>query len=142
MPEKNLTSVDLNSVACVGADVAFHHPSEVVTNAAISKERKRAILAAWASDAHSVENAPGLRQIESGAIVSLADILAALRVLDGSDWATHCNGPNKLNRKRRRWPIYGFSRWGGKEDDDDDPPPSPAAAEIPRFYIRVNAQAA
>jgi hypothetical protein len=44
---------------------------------------KRALLARWASDAHAVENAPALRQLDDGSVVELGEILRVLRSLDG-----------------------------------------------------------
>jgi hypothetical protein len=45
---------------------------------------KRAILAAWVSDACAVENLPNWRKLPgTGALVALDDILDALRALDG-----------------------------------------------------------
>jgi hypothetical protein len=45
---------------------------------------KRAILAAWVSDACAVENLPNWRKLPgTGALVARDDILDALRALDG-----------------------------------------------------------
>jgi hypothetical protein len=45
---------------------------------------KRAILAAWVSDACAVENLPNWRKLPgTGALVALDDILDALQALDG-----------------------------------------------------------
>ena len=60
----------------------FTHPDEVLACPSLSNAERRARLAAWASDAHAVEGRPTLRQLESGAVVAVADILAALRSLD------------------------------------------------------------
>jgi hypothetical protein len=46
---------------------------------------RRAILAACASDAHAVEDAPWLRQLENGARISVDEVLSALRALDDED---------------------------------------------------------
>jgi len=62
----------------------FTHPDEVLACDSLSNRERRAILANWASDAHAVESRPTLRQLESGAIVPLTEILAALQALDGS----------------------------------------------------------
>jgi hypothetical protein len=63
-------------------DVFFLHPEDVVSEPSLATHEKRAILAAWASDAHAVENMPTLRRLESGAIVKLDDIIDALKRLD------------------------------------------------------------
>lgn len=60
----------------------FIHPDEVLADPSLWDEEKRALLAAWASDAHAVEGRPTLRQLDSGAIVPVSEILAALRSLD------------------------------------------------------------
>jgi hypothetical protein len=47
---------------------------------------KRVILSSWASDMFAVESCPSLREIPGiGRAIRLADILAALRKLDGED---------------------------------------------------------
>jgi hypothetical protein len=49
----------------------------------LSLREKRAILSSWASDACAVESAPGLRRVPgSGQVVSVDEILEALRALD------------------------------------------------------------
>ncbi|HTJ58033.1 MAG TPA: hypothetical protein VL418_10770 [Devosiaceae bacterium] len=94
-------------------------------------EEKRATLASWASDARAVENAPALRRLDDGTLVSVDAILEALRHLDAiEDAGTRASRPIA---ERRRRPL----RWRPKfrrhrRDDDDDPPPCPAAATLPR----------
>ena len=62
----------------------FGHPDEVLRANALTREQKRAVLAGWASDAWAVESAPWLRYCPGGGSpVRLADVLAALRALDG-----------------------------------------------------------
>jgi hypothetical protein len=60
----------------------FEHPSDVVANPAVSLNEKRAILAAWASDACAVEASPALRKNPRGRTVPFDDIMDALRALD------------------------------------------------------------
>jgi hypothetical protein len=60
----------------------FGHPSEVVNDAGLTLDEKRAILASWASDACATEAAPDLRSTASGARVRFDDIMEALRTLD------------------------------------------------------------
>jgi hypothetical protein len=62
--------------------LSFDHPSEVLARVETPLAERRAILAAWASDAHAVEDAPHLRQLENGARVPVSEILEALRQLD------------------------------------------------------------
>ena len=62
---------------------AFTHPEEVLRDGSLSAAEKRVILSSWASDAHTVESQPWLRQVPGGDHpVALAAILAALRRLD------------------------------------------------------------
>ncbi len=56
----------------------LHHPSEVLGHPDLRADERRAILAGWASDAHAVENAPWLRQLENGARIPVDEILCAL----------------------------------------------------------------
>ena len=61
---------------------AFGHPMEVVQDAELTLNEKRAILASWASDACAVEAAPDLRANASGCVVRWDDIMDALRIHD------------------------------------------------------------
>ena len=62
---------------------AFCHPSDVLRDADLTLGEKRAILAAWASDACAVEAAPSLRSVSGGANpVPVDDIFQALSELD------------------------------------------------------------
>ena len=106
------------------------HPDDVLSSRRLSADDKRAILATWASDAHAVPNLPAMRQLESGAIVSIDTVLAALRALDGAgaDQAATRLAPHV---KRDRRPLFArllVPLRSRTDDDDDDPPPSPAAA--------------
>jgi hypothetical protein len=61
----------------------FRHLREVLEHPSLSRSDKRALLAAWASDACAVEGRPAWRQIPgSGALVMVDDLLDALRALD------------------------------------------------------------
>jgi hypothetical protein len=62
---------------------AFAHPQSVVDDPGLTLNEKRAILAAWASDACAVEAPPALRQAPGSVrAVSVDEILEALRLLD------------------------------------------------------------
>jgi hypothetical protein len=61
---------------------AFAHPSHVVADCDLRLSEKRAILAAWASDACAVEANPALRRAPGSARVRFDDIMDALRTLD------------------------------------------------------------
>lgn len=61
----------------------YFHPMEIVKDPDISRKRKRALLADWASDRNTVESKPALRRNPvTGAQCTLAEIVAALRLLD------------------------------------------------------------
>lgn len=111
--------------------LTFVHPDDVLNSRALSLADKRAILASWASDAHAVPNLPAMRQLDSGAIVSIDTVLSALRTLDAREPAPSL-GPKRGPWARRN--VALLSRWRkppGRDDGDDDPPPCPAAALHP-----------
>lgn len=112
-----------------GELLTVHHPDEVVNRPGMSLEEKRAILAAWASDSHAVEGAPALRQLGSGAVVPVDDILAALRRLDQLSsrgrW-TGARPPSTPRRRARRIRPWSLPLRRRRDDDDDPPPGAPA----------------
>jgi hypothetical protein len=61
---------------------AFAHPIDVVRDADLTLNEKRAILASWASDACAIEAAPELRVNASGSVVRWDDVMDALYILD------------------------------------------------------------
>ena len=64
--------------------VPFRDPQEVLIHPGLGVDAKRAILAAWVSDACAAENLPNWRKLlGTGALVALDDILDALQALDG-----------------------------------------------------------
>jgi hypothetical protein len=85
---------------------AFAHPDDVVADADLTHNEKRAILAAWASDACAVEAAPALRRAPGApAPVTVDSILEALRTLDAAASAT-----SWARRQARRESIEEFRR--------------------------------
>lgn len=61
----------------------FAHPREVLSDPELDPTEKRAILAAWASDASAVESRPEFRWLpDTPGPVALSHILAALSALD------------------------------------------------------------
>lgn len=73
---------DINALLNPG--MRFDHPGDVIADASLTTAEKRAILAFWASDASAVASCPALRAPAGlKAPVSIDDILAALRELDG-----------------------------------------------------------
>ena len=62
---------------------AFTHPADVLHDADLTLNEKRAILASWASDVCAVESAPALRIGPAGSKpVTFDDIMDTLRALD------------------------------------------------------------
>jgi hypothetical protein len=115
----------------------YASPEDVLLDPALSVAEKRNILASWASDAHAVADKPALRQLESGAVVGVQDVLAALQELDG---LAHLNiGRPSARQTSHRRHSARVLRWlppdlRGRhpDNDDDDPPPCPAViAPIP-----------
>lgn len=78
---------------------AFEHPSQIVHDPDMTLNEKRAILAAWASDACAVESAPALRQAAIGKPVTFDDIIEALRTLD--EEARAVDGRAKYKKRLR-----------------------------------------
>jgi len=62
---------------------AFRTPMDVVKDPDLTTREKRAILAAWASDACAVQAAPELRRPPDGPTVLFDDVMDALKALDG-----------------------------------------------------------
>ena len=82
----------------------FNHPRDVLNDADLTREEKRAILSSWASDACAVDSTPGLRLPPGApAPVSFDDIVDALRSLDDDPTPPRPGGiPIRLKRRQRR----------------------------------------
>jgi hypothetical protein len=78
----------------------FAHPMDVVHDRDLTLSEKRAILAAWASDACAVEAAPALRRPPGAPVVSFDDIMDALRTLDREDFKPPPHYRRVLARRR------------------------------------------
>lgn len=120
-----------------GQSVSLNHPDDVVTDPRLSLDEKRALLAAWASDAHAVEDEPTLRQLDNGAVVSLTEIRRAIDQLDHDEPKLVAEAKAwGFPSARRHSPVGArkmkLSRRWRYDDDDDDPPPSPVHAAVPR----------
>lgn len=62
----------------------FKHPDDVLKDATLEVQEKRAILSSWASDACAVESMPTLRYPPGAERpVAFDDIMDAMRQLDG-----------------------------------------------------------
>jgi hypothetical protein len=79
-------------------DTVAHHPAmaargsgyqsinDVLNDAYLDQQQKRAILASWASDLWSIESCPWLREVPGVRTpLRVSDIFAALRALDDRD---------------------------------------------------------
>jgi hypothetical protein len=113
----------------------YTHPSDVTTDQKLTTAEKKAVLASWISDARGVENAPSLRQLDSGAVVEVDAILQALVLLDQQAPDRRENGQRlHLSGRSRnvlsRW-MKRISASKSSNDNDDDPPPAPAGLGIP-----------
>ncbi|MBR0706272.1 MULTISPECIES: hypothetical protein [Bradyrhizobium] len=84
MSNANTNTGNLNPLFHPAAHYAS--PEDVLNDNELSAPEKRIILSSWASDMFAVESCPALREIPGmGRTIRLADILAALRKLDGED---------------------------------------------------------
>ena len=106
----------------------YGHPEDVLRDQSISLAEKRALLASWASDARAVPGVPILRQLDDGSVVTLDEIMRALKALDGGREQL-ASRPHFDRRRKNRWTSW-LPR--GRRDDDNDPPPVPAYATPPR----------
>ena len=125
--------------AVSGRSAAIGDPDDILRNPRLSSAEKRAILADWASDAHSVKDHPALRQLDDGSVVDVDEILRALQALDaGADQAEITRGPfeGSAGKFLSRW----RSAFRPRRDDDDDPPPCPASAALPMRLRLVSAR--
>ena len=130
MHTPNITSGTNEPRSDRGEARVWADPNYVLNDPAMTLAEKRALLASWASDARAVPNYPPLRQLESGAYVTIDAVLDALKRLDGLE-------SRAAQETRGEWPRKGhWSRLGQRwrrysRDDDDDDPFSPAPAMRP-----------
>jgi hypothetical protein len=115
-----------------GSRALLGGPEEVLRDPRLNLAEKREVLARWASDAHAVENAPALRQLDDGSVVRVDEVLCALKALDGPEGRPPAERPAWIahTRKRGRFP-HRLRIIRSHRRDDDDPPPRPAAAAFP-----------
>jgi hypothetical protein len=91
--------------------LAFDRPEDVVRDADLTLNEKRAILASWASDACAVESAPTLREAPGGARVTFEEIVDALRRLDAEVARMRMKTQGGARRRVNRWK---YSARGGE----------------------------
>jgi len=105
-PPRSTTSFSLDLAALLNPAQAFAHPRDVVADPELTLNEKRAMLAAWASDACAVEAAPALRRAPGAdEPVQVDAILDALRALDQA-----ANETAWARRQTRRMSIENFRR--------------------------------
>jgi hypothetical protein len=81
----------------------YNSPAEVLADPNLSDAEKRIILSSWASDMYAVESCPALRDIPGVRnSIRLADILSALRQLDGEEDSLRPGGICRWPRRTRR----------------------------------------
>ena len=82
---------------------SFHYPHQVVSDANLGLDEKRAILAAWASDEHAVESLPTLRHLPGTPFpVTFSSITDARIALDKMTGVNDDDPPSSPNVKRQR----------------------------------------
>jgi hypothetical protein len=90
---------------------AFASPMDVVDDPDMTVQEKRAILAAWASDACAVEAAPELRNPQTAGDARFDHIMEALNKLDRTT-ADRPDYGRFINRARRWKELYRNDRGG------------------------------
>lgn len=110
MNQDTRTNLDLDDL--LHPAQAFAHPSDVVNDADLTLNEKRAILASWASDACAIEAAPALRQVPGGALVGYDEVMDALRTLDKQ---AQDNRSLRWRRRIRRERMFGRGHGGQTE---------------------------
>lgn len=102
---------------------AYSHPSDVLRDTDLTLGEKRAILAAWTSDACAVEAAPSLRSAPGGAgPVAVDDIFEALSELDKEargdavkSWASRQIRRQRIENLRHEFRTHRRVPWAGPE---------------------------
>jgi len=80
---RNVISIREGAADRKGPFWSFNYPHQVVSDANLDLEEKRAILSAWASDEHTVDSLPTLRHLPGTPFpVTLSSIMAARVALD------------------------------------------------------------
>jgi len=121
-PNTSYPSSDVEMLAC-----GFSHPDEIVRDNSLSLDEKRELLADWASDIRSIKDHPTYRLIDSGQVLSLAEILKAIADLEQQESTPSerlCRSDDQ-NENRKK------PKSSDDDDPDDDPPPVPAGVFVP-----------
>lgn len=89
----------------------FNHPRDVLNDRDLTKQEKRSILSAWASDACAIQSMPGMRfPPDAKTPVSFDEIIDALKSLDDDD---------QLPRRGSK-SVRFRSTWRRPKGDDDN----------------------
>ena len=116
----------------LGLTPLLGNPDDVVRHPRLTVAEKREVLARWASDAHAVEDAPALGQLDDGSVVAVDAILHALKSLDTDEGRATSGRPAwKPHARKRGNLLCRFHYVHRRSDDDYDPPPRPASAAYP-----------
>ena len=104
-------------------------PAHIADHPTLSLAEKRSLLASWASDARAVPDHPSLRRLDDGRLVSIDDVLEALKLLDTIEATPRRDGHGIISFRRGHWSRLSrmWRRRRDDDDDDDDPPPAVAA---------------
>lgn len=113
---------DVNLDALLHPAQAFEHPRDVVGDADLTLNEKRAILASWASDACAVEAAPALRRAPGAdRPVPIDEILEALRALDKQANALAIDAASRRLARRQAIERFRSRRTTDQGDTGCDP---------------------
>lgn len=92
-------AVKMGPAVLISGTAELRHPADIVNAPSLSTDDKRAILAAWASDIHSVESNPALRQIPGlTQPVTIDEVQSALKELDLRE-AAQKTGPSRAGAR-------------------------------------------
>lgn len=106
------------------------HPEQVLHHPTMTDDEKRALLSSWASDRRAVEDAPTLRRLDSGAIVPVADVLAALAALPSTEMPMVAETGWAASARRQRPAQVPWRRVRTRRQDDDPPKGGGAAIRL------------
>lgn len=124
------TEFDLNNLENAGR---CRDPIDVVRDPSLTTDKKRALLASWASDARAVPDHPALRRLDDGRLVSIDDVLDALKAIDDPERSgPHADAKDGASILRGHWSRLRRLWRKGRDDDDDNPPTAPATLQLNR----------
>lgn len=106
------------------------HPEQVLHHPTMTDDEKRALLSSWASDRRAIEDAPTLRRLDSGAIVPVADVLAALAAIPAKEGQAVANKGWAAASRRQRPALVPWRRVRTAGPDHDPPTGGRAAIRL------------